>query len=304
MYDAISPSEAPDRGFPGLPHPAPGTPVASARRWSDGAAEIGVALRGDETRLRHLYQSDPCRILFPRVPAGAPMESVIVTTSGGIVGGDRLRFALDAGPGSTAAMTTQAAEKVYRSTGAISEISVTATVGDNAFLEWMPQETILFDGARMRRENRVELAGSGRILTGEIVVFGRRARGEVFANGFLHDSWRIRRDGKLVWGDALHLDGTPGERIGRRYTFAAAAAVGTMIYAGQDAEAHLETARECLGAGPESVHCATTVVGTVLIARFLSEDAAALRARFADLWKNMRSAVAGHPARLPRVWEV
>ncbi|MEX2454182.1 MAG: urease accessory protein UreD [Rhodospirillaceae bacterium] len=274
------------------------------RRWSDGAAEVAIGLRDGKSRLRHLYQSDPCRVLFPRVPAGAPMEVVVVTTSGGIVGGDRLRFRFEAHEGSTAAFTAQAAEKVYRSAGAVSELSVSATVHDGAFLEWMPQETILFDGARMRRRNRAELTGTGRILTGEIVVFGRRARGEVFSSGYLHDEWRVYRDGRLTWADALHLEGDTGARIDNRFAFGGAASVGTLIYAGGDAEAQLAAVRSNLGAGAGGVRCAATRIGEVLIVRFLGADAAALRMRFADLWKTMRHAVAGYPARLPRVWEV
>ena len=301
MYDAISPSEAgnaPPPSSPGRIEPAP------AVRWADGAAEIGVGIRGGETRLRHLFQSDPCRILFPRVPPGSPMEAVIVTMSGGIVGGDRLRFALRAEKDAVAAITTQAAEKVYRSAGGTSEISVSVDVADGAFLEWMPQETILFDGARLRRTNVADVAGTGRLLTGEIVVFGRRARGEAFTYGFLHDGWTIRRDGRTAWRDALRLDGDARALIANPHAFDGAAACATMIYAGADAGERLEFVREALGPATADMNAAATRLGEVLVVRFLSRDAALLRARFADLWKNMRHAAAGHPARLPRVWEI
>jgi urease accessory protein len=301
MYDAISPSEA---GAAPSPKPEARVPPPLSVRWSDGAAEITVGDRGGETRLRHLFQSDPCRILFPRVPRGSPMEAVIVTTSGGIVGGDRLRFALRAEKSAVAAITTQAAEKVYRSAGGTSEISIAVEVADGAFLEWMPQETILFDGARLRRTNLANIAGSGRLLSGEIVVFGRRARGETFSHGFLHDGWTIRRDGKTVWRDALRLDGDARKLIVNPHAFDGAAACATMIYTGPDAEARLEFARACLDPPSTGVRAAATRLGDVLVVRFLGRDAALLRARFADLWKNMRHAVAGHPARLPRVWEV
>ncbi len=301
MYDAISPSEA-DRA----PAAALSGPLSAPApvRWSDGAAEVAFGLRDGETRLRHLFQSDPCRILFPRVPAGAPVEAVIVTTSGGIVGGDRLRFSLRAEPGATAAITTQAAEKVYRSAGKISEIDVAIGVGDGAFLEWMPQETILFDGARLRRRNRADVHPGGRLLTGEIVVFGRRARGESFTNGFLLDGWTLRRGERLAWRDALRLEGDVAALVANPHGFGGAAACATMIYSGADAADRLAVARSLLDREPDGVHAAATRIGDVLIVRFLGGDAALLRARFADLWKNMRHAIAGHPARLPRVWEV
>ena len=118
MYAAISPSET----------TAPVSRVAPLRRWADGAAEVSFTQVGGETRLRHLYQSDPCRVLFPRHADDAPKEAVIVTTSGGVVGGDRMRFEIDAAVDCVATVTTQAAEKIYRAAGADSEIDVTVTV--------------------------------------------------------------------------------------------------------------------------------------------------------------------------------
>ena len=146
MYAVISPSE----------NTTPASGVVPLRRWADGVAEVSFAQVEGETRLRHLYQSDPCRILFPRNTDGAPKEAVIVTTSGGIVGGDRLRFEIAAEAGCIATVTTQAAEKIYRTAGANSEIHVTVNAVDCDFLEWVPQETILFDGARLRRRTSLD----------------------------------------------------------------------------------------------------------------------------------------------------
>jgi len=288
MYAVISPSE----------NSTPASGAAPPRRWADGAAEVSFAQVADETRLRHLYQSDPCRVLFPRQADGAPKEAVIVTTSGGVVGGDRLRFDIGAGADCVATVTTQAAEKIYRAAGADSEIDVTVSAQDCGFLEWVPQETILFDGARLRRRTRLDLRGTARVLAGEIVVFGRRARDEKFTCGFLHDDWRVFKDGRLVWADALNLSADIGARIANVHAFDNAAAVATAIYCAPDAAAQLEWARDLIGEGGASC------VDGILVIRLVNADAAALRADFAQFWKTFRHEIAGLPATLPRVWEV
>ena len=283
--------------------PSDATPRLPAR-WADGAAEIGFADSGGETRLRHLYQSDPCRVLFPRPAPGAACEAVIVTTSGGIVGGDRLRFAIAAGAGTRATVTTQAAEKIYRSAGSDAGITVAVEAGADAVLEWMPQETILFDGARLRRETTVEAASGARLLGGEIVVFGRIARGERMAHGLLHDSWRVRLDGRLVWADALHLDGDVAAVLDRPFTFDGAVATATVFYVGPGADDLLDIAREALGSADDGCPAAASRLGPLLLVRFLGRDAAALRQAYARLWSVLRVAALGFPASLPRVWQI
>ena len=269
---------------------------------ADGAVEISVAWDGERTRLKHLFQSTPCRALFPAPGFGAPFEAVLVTTSGGVLGGDRLRFDLAAGPDSTSIITTQAAEKVYRSTGPDSVITVAVRAQPNAALEWMPQETILFDGARLRRRTTLEVAPGSRLLAGEIIIFGRRARGEAFTRGLLHDAWRIERDGCLLWTDVLRLDGNITEPIERVHGFDSAAAIATLLYVADDAPDRLEEARGILSAISGS-RTAATIVGPALVIRFLGRDPAALRSDYAHFWANFRALALGAPSRLPRVWE-
>ena len=286
MYAAISPSEA-------------------ETRWSDGAARIAVAADHGTTRLRDLYQSDPCRVLFPRPGDGGAYEGVIVTTSGGIVGGDRIAIEIEAGDGCVATITTQAAEKIYRSAGPVSEISVQVKVGANAVLEWMPQGTILFDGARLRRKTSIEAAPGSRLLCGEFIVFGRRARGENFDVGFLHDGWRWTEGGRLIWADALHLADDPGATIARTNNFDGAASYGTMIYRADDAPDCLGKVRNQLSdATGDGCTAGVTCLGALLVVRFLGKDAAATRRSFARFWSAMRAELLGLPARLPRVWEI
>ena len=196
---------------------------------TEGAAEIRFARRDGVTRLAHLYQRDPLRVLFPAPAAGDPPVAVIVTTSGGLVAGDRLDIRVELAPGATAHVTASAAEKIYRSTGRTTIIKQTLSIGPGAALEFLPPETILFDGARLRRETIIDLAPGSAFLGGDIVVFGRRARGERFASGFLREVWELRRDGDLVWGDALHLEDDVGRIIDDPACFDGAAAFATMI---------------------------------------------------------------------------
>jgi urease accessory protein len=279
---------------------APGASLDLSR--ADGAVEISVAWDGERTGLKHLFQSTPCRALFPAPGHGAPFEAVLVTTSGGVLGGDRLRFDLAAGPDSTSIITTQAAEKIYRSTGPDSAITVAVHAQKNAALEWMPQETILFDGARLRRRTTLEIASGSRVLTGEIIIFGRRARGETFTKGLLHDAWRIERDGRLLWTDVLRLDGNIAEPIERVHGFDGAAAIATLLYVANDAPDRLEEARSLLSA-ISGCRTAATVVGPALVIRFLGRDPAALRSAYARFWGEFRAFALGAPSRLPRVWE-
>src|SRR5260370_39541057 len=143
-----------------------------------GIAEIGFVHRDGATRLAHLYQRDPLRVLFPASEPGDIPLAVLLTTSGGLVAGDGLTITIQAEENPAAQVTAPAAEKIYRSTGATTEITQHLSVGEGAWLEYLPPETILFEGARLRRETIVELGPGGGFLGGGILVFGRRARGE------------------------------------------------------------------------------------------------------------------------------
>ena len=272
-----------------------------------GAAEIGFARRDGISRLAQLYQRDPLRVLFPAPAAGDPPVAVIVTTSGGLVAGDRLDIRVELAPGATAHVTASAAEKVYRSTGRTTTIRQTLSIGPGAALEFLPPETILFDGARLQRETVIDLAPGSAFLGGDIVVFGRRARGERFANGFLREVWELRRNGYLVWGDALHLDDDVGRIIDDPACFDGAAAFATMIFSppAGDVRSLLDGARVVQGVcATTGLRAGATTIAGVVIARWLASDAAVLRRAYADLACHFRSAALGLPPRLPRVWHV
>ena len=274
---------------------------------TEGVAEIAFGRHEGITRLIHLYQRDPLRVLFPAPAAGDPLLAVLLTTSGGLVAGDRLDIAVRLAKGAAAHVTASAAEKVYRSLGPTTEIRQSLSVAAGATLEFLPLETILFDGARLRRETMIELGSDAGFLGGDIVVFGRRARGEGFTTGFLREVWRVQRGGRLVWGDALHLEGDIAGIIDDPACFDGAAAFATMILApaGRDPRRFLDCARAIQSAGVTAgVRSGVTAIAGLVIARWLAPDAAALRRAYADLASHLRREAMGLPLSLPRLWQI
>ncbi len=276
-------------------------PAASPQTQAIGAARVAFRRVGSQTRISVLEQRHPLRVLLPDAPDDEIPLAVLANVSGGIVGGDRLEVAAAAESGAAVMITSQAAEKVYRSIGAVATIDNALSVGGGAWLEWLPHETILFDRARLRRRMRVDVAPSGKLLAGEIVVFGRAKHGERVTQGHLHDHWEVRSNGRLIWCDAMRLDGDIGAELAHPMRFGGARAFATLIYAGADAGAVLESARGLLADGRDG---AATRIDSLVIARFLSASPSRLRRAYGALWARLRAQAGGLQSRLPRIWEI
>ena len=279
-----------------------GSPPEGGAGADQGEAVVGFARRDGATRLADLYQRSPLRVLHPHPAAGDVPLAAIVNTGGGLLAGERLGVTVRVGPEAAALVMAQAAEKVYRSTGAVARVAGRLEVGAGGWLEWLPQETILFADCRLDRRLSLDLAGDGRAMAGEILVFGRIARGERTRAGLVRDAIEVRRDGRLVWADALHLEGDYGPVLDSPAGFAGAAACATFVYAGPDGRGRLEVARRLLDAA--GVRTGATVVNGVLVARWLAEEPRRLRAAFGAFWAGFRAEVGGLPALLPRLWDV
>lgn len=273
-------------------------PTGGTRQF-EGLLRARFERRSGATALADLQQKPPLRMLFPRVDDPLPL-AVCTNTAGGLVGGDRARIEIVAAPDTALTVTAQAAEKTYRSLGSDTIIANRLIVQDGAWLEWLPQDTILFDRSRLRRTMRIDLEATARVLAGEILVFGRIARGETMTCGLVHEAWEIRRDGKLLWADALHLDGAIAPTLADPACFGGARAYATLVYIDTDAAAMTDALREH-GVGEEG---AATCVGPVLIARWLSPDAPALRRSFGKAWAFLRQHARGLPPLLPRIWQI
>ena len=278
-------------------------PVQRLQR-ANGALTLRFAAEdgGGVTRLADLYQSDPCRALLPSPDPGEPITAVLITTAGGLTGGDRLKLSVAVEQGATALCTPQAAEKIYRSPDdTAAALDLMLDVAADAALEWLPQEMILFDGARLERRISVSLKSDSRLLAGDITVFGRIARGERFASGGLFDRWQVRRDGRLLWTDATRLDGDTTAVLDHPAGFAGAAAQAVILYQGPDAAGARDRLR-ALEDHEAGCEWGATVIDGLLLVRLLDADAARLRRQFARLWSALRPGLGLRPV-MPRLWK-
>jgi len=268
-----------------------------------GRVEVAVARRHGATRLARLYQQGSGKARLPRVEGGVP-EVVLLNTAGGIACGDRVEIALQAGAGAALVATTQAAERVYRAlpAGAPARVSVALALGPGATLDWLPQETILFDGARLDREIGVDMAADARLTLVETLVLGRAAMGETVTDCRLAERWSIRREGRLVHAEALRIAGDVRAATQGPATLAGARALATLVHVGPPAmaEAALARARACLEpeAAPRGVAAAASLKAGVLVLRFLAAGHAPLRAALAGFLATFRDAPC------PRVWSL
>ncbi|MCH2165609.1 MAG: urease accessory protein UreD [Marinovum sp.] len=241
-------------------------------------------------RLADLRMQGASKLLFPH---GHGMTVVSLNTSGGVTGGDRFRLRASLEPGAEATITTQAAERFYRALPAeTGHVANHVCVAPQAKLHWLPQETILFDGARVQRATRFSLAVGAEALIVDPLVFGRHAMGERLSNVVFEDRWRVTQDGALIYADQMRIRGDAGALLAK--TAAAQGAMATLLYVSPKAEAVLDDARALL-----SGHCAMTLLRPgVLFGRLFAEDAFSLR----TLLLPTLTLLAERP--LPRTWMI
>jgi urease accessory protein len=255
---------------------------------AEGAATLEVGPGG----IIRLHQKAPLRLLFPTPEANETLQAVLVNTAGGLAGGDVLAARVAVATGAAPLVTTPAAEKVYGSLGPTSILHTRLEVGAGARLEYLPQEAILFDGARLDRRTEAHVAPGGVLLAVESLVLGRIARGEAWRAGAVREGWRLHLDGRLAWADALALDAAARDAP---FALDGAEALGLMLLAAPDAARHRDLARELTG-GQASLPCPG-----VLLLRFLGTASAVRRGLEAAI-PPMRAAALGRPSTLPRLW--
>jgi urease accessory protein len=243
---------------------------------TEGRAHLKVERLAGQTVAVDIEEEGPLRLRFPRTAADGVLEAIIVNTGGGIAGGDRLRFEVEAQPGTKVALTSQAAEKIYRSSGRDAEIAVYLSAEKGASLTWAPQESILFDRARVARTIEADVAADAALTICESIVFGRTAMGEAVVSGLLKDRWRVRRDGRLVFADAVTLDGTIQKILDRPAVSRGAIAAGTIVRLAPDAEAKIDAVRAALAIG--GVEAGASAFDGMMVVRILAHDSIGLRA--------------------------
>jgi urease accessory protein len=257
-----------------------------------GAVAFDVRSVDGVTRRGVLHESGSLRVRFPS-PEGEGLSAVFVNTAGGVAGGDRFDIDIAAGEGARLTLTTAAAEKVYRATARAAELNIALKVADGAHLSWLPQETILFDRARMSRRINIDLAAGASLLLCEIAVFGRAAMGERMERGAFVDRWRVRRGGRLVFAETVRLEGDVGKKLRQRAVAHGGVAIGTALIVPAD-DAVVERVREIASSlGGEA---GISAWNGFAMARFCAQDAARLRT---DMMAVLSRA---SPAPLPRLW--
>ena len=201
----------------------------------------------------------------------------------------------------------QAPEKIYRSLGEDALAAFRLSVGEGGWLEWLPQETILFDGARLRRKTRATIAPGAVLMAGDLTVLGRLARGETFTHGLFHDDWEIwDADGTLIWKDTVRLDGDISSIISNPACLAGARGFATLMIVAPGSGALDDWLTTCraMTEADDGVVGGATRIGDVLLVRLAARDVLAMRRKFADIWEASRARLAGLPARLPQIWHI
>ena len=257
-----------------------------------GGVKFDVHLQDGMTRRRSLHESGSLRVRFPS-PEQQGLSAVFVNTAGGVAGGDRFDIDIATGEGTHLTVTTAAAEKIYRSHGPDSQVNIVLKAAAGSHLAWLPQETILFDQARVVRRLDIDLAEDASLLLCEIVVFGRTAMNETIARGSFTDRWRLRRGGKLVFADTVKLDGDIAGKLASRAVANGGVAIGTALIVPGDEERveHIRHVSEKFG-----VEVGISAWNGFALVRFCAQDAARLRTDMMTVLTRVS------PSGLPRLW--
>ena len=258
---------------------------------SRGRALITLGPKG----LIDLAQSGSAKVMMPRLTATCP-EIVFLNTSGGMASGDRLEYHVEMRAGCRAVATTQTAERAYRANGVSSHAQVSLTLGAGSWLDWLPQETILFDGAKLDRVTRVDLGPVAGCMLLEMIVLGRQAMGETLSRLHLNDRREIWQAGRIIHYDALSLNDAALPRLRDPAILNGAKAMATLAVIAPHAPDLLASAREVLN--EPRVTAAASAPSGRLVLRLLADDGWPLRRQINRLLTRLR------PDPLPRIWQV
>lgn len=282
---------------PSRPTRPPGGSAAAlqAQPRAFGRAAVSVEVRRGESRLAGLRQEGSAKCLLPRIPG--PPEAVFLNTAGGVTGGDDFGWTAGAGEGAQLTATTQTAERLYRvQPGTVGRIANRLSLGPGARLDWLPQETIVFDGAGLRRSLEVEMAADATLTALEAIVLGREMMGETVRAADVADRWRIRRGGRLVYADALRLPRAVAGGLAAAPLFGPNRAAATLVHVAPDAGARLAAVRDLLAAASAgAAEAGASARDGVLVVRMVAPTGQALRRALIRFLTDFRGP-------LPRVW--
>ena len=262
---------------------------------ADGGVEIAFEPHtrdSGKTIAKSYHEYGGYRVRVPRSYDGT--EAIMINTAGGMAGGDRVRYGVKVADGARATVTTQAAERIYRSLGPTTEIETHLAVSTDATLCWLPQETILFSDVNFARKITADVADTGRLLIAECLTFGRAAMGEHVTNGFFNDQWRVKRAGRLIYADAVRLEGPINEILARPAIAAGYNSVAAVLYVAPNAEDYLVDVQRVLS-GIQTLAAASAWDG-MLSVRLFGHGTSELRRDLAAIGELLSR----RP--MPRVW--
>jgi urease accessory protein len=267
------------------------------RSWKASLA-LEFSFENQKTRLTGKSHDGPLVVQKPLYPEGDSVcHAIVVHPPGGIAGGDELSLDVTAGEGASVLLTTPGAAKWYRSAGAWAKQDL--VFGVRGLLEWLPQETIVFDGALARASCEVDLDAEAGLIGWDIVCLGRTGSGERFRRGSYRSSIGIRREGKLLWLERGRIDGG-GRLLDSPAGLAGSPVFGTLFASSLNLDQEL--VNETRKPQPESGRGAVTLLPGILLARYLGDSSEAARRYFTALWRILRPRLAGREAIEPRIW--
>ena len=301
MFDVTAPCDLTD----GLS--SSGTPDVSKDRPSDRDLQRAdgcgrVVLIGSEsgTRIEDVFEQSPIRIMFPRTGHRAVEEAVLINTAGGVAGGDRLELCVTALPGASIAVTSQAAEKVYRALHDPARVRTRLKARESVKLAWLPQETIVFNLARLHRTTEIELTSGTELLALEWLVLGRAAHGEVVIGGDIIDSWQVKKDGRLIWADTFRVSDETFPHLNRKALLSDCKAIATLVYFGPHLDKRLDFLRETIPF--LGCNCAATLVSGLIVVRFAAKESSDLKLALRSLLLQFGPELGSGPFQVPKMW--
>lgn len=269
--------------------------AASTRpQRAQGRGHLAAKALDGRTRLADFFQEGAAKIRLPDTFDNS-MEAVIINTAGGLTGGDRMDWSFVAAPATRIDLTTQACEKIYKASAGTAQVSTTIKVGAGARVDWLPQETILFDRASLARTLDVDLDEAAEFLAVEAILLGRKAMGEAMVTGLFRDRWRIRRVGRLIHAEDLRLEGDVAKLTARNAVLGGQVAFVTVLYAGPSAERYLGKVRSLL----DGHMGGASQWRDKLVVRLAAADGFALRKILIPVISALRN---GSP--VPKVWNL
>ncbi|MFZ6848923.1 urease accessory protein UreD [Undibacterium sp. RuRC25W] len=289
-----------------VPNFVPASIVQAKTHWH-ARLQLGFADDIGTTRLIERQHSGPLRVQKPLYPEGERIcHAIVIHPPGGVVGGDQLEISVKVGEHAHALITTPGAAKWYRCNGYTSEQRIDLHVASDAHLEWLPQETIFFDDAKVNLHQTVHLQGSASFIASDILCFGRTASDERYTSGVISQRSSIFRDGKMIWFEQGRIGGADAAMqsplgLNGKSVCAMVLACGHTLSSDQLQQLREQTVALISEGEPEAA-CGVTQMKTVIVARYLGHSSEIAKQWQQLVWQHLRPVINANQAVIPRIW--